>query len=149
MYLINTGHMTYISTQNWEGYSTASTHSPLPVYLENRKSGESDIRYDQSEVYLRSSLYPSQVLCLGRNYYGAFWKSESYVYPPYCSFTLSHSTDFRKGELEYGDHFVLRSVNWPSFLLGLDSTGSWVVAVLESGSGDTSGAVWQLKKTGH
>ena len=144
MYLINTDHLTSISTQNWEGYSTASTHNHIPMYLENTRPGP-DINYQYSFVYIKSPHYPGEVMCLARNYYGVFWKSLSSVYPPYCSWTLKHSTDYRKRVLEYGDQFVLNNVNWPSFAMGLDTTGNWVMAVYEGGSED-SAVVWQLKK---
>ena len=64
------------------------------------------------------------------------------MYPPYCTWTLKHNTNFRKTVLEYGDKFVLNNVNWPSFALGLDTSGSWVLAVLE---GDTD-ISWQMKR---
>ncbi|KAL5268035.1 hypothetical protein ACHWQZ_G004922 [Mnemiopsis leidyi] len=146
MYLINTAQLAYVSYQNWEGYSSASPKSRVPLYLENTVPGP-NIRYRHSTVYIRSSFYPHQVLCLGRNYYGVFWKSEGYMYPPYCTWTLKHDTDYRKSQLEYGDHFLLNNVNWPSFALGLDTSGSWVLAVLESNVLDgESNVVWQMKR---
>ena len=65
MYLINTAQLAYVSYQNWEGYSSASPKSRVPLYLENTVPGP-NIRYRHSTVYIRSSFYPHQVLCLGR-----------------------------------------------------------------------------------
>ena len=145
MYLLNTAHLAYISYEDWQGYSTASQTNYIPVYLQNIQP-EPDIRYHHSTVYLRSTYYPNQVLCLGRNYYGAFWKHDSYIYPSYCSWTLKHSTEVRKKVLEYGDQFLMNNVQWPGFALGLDSSGGWVMAITEFGNSDEDSIVWTMKK---
>ena len=59
MYLLNADHVTYLAGQNWEGYCTADQEHPVPVYLENRAPGQ-EIRYRQSEVYIRSRDYPGR-----------------------------------------------------------------------------------------
>ena len=84
-------------------------------------------------------------MCLARHYWGVFWKDKSSIYPPYCTWTLKHKTQFRKQTLEYGDQFIVNNVNWPTFAMGLDKNGQWIVAVSEN-SKVSDRYVWQLKK---